>query len=466
MGLGRGHRDQRSRLPRVLAAAAVLVLAVLAGLASLRVGPAPRIAIEPSLPGIGRRTPVVVRAEEPARGLASLKVELIQRDRATTLAERAFRPRPFWAFWGPLTAREELTLEVGKETVPALATGEATLRVTAGRAPTWLRRPPPVVVETTLPVRLSPPSLAVTSIQNNATQGGSGVVVYRLGPTAVKDGVRAGDWWFPGFPLPGGGEGERFCLYGAPYDLADPNAIRLVAEDDVGNAAETRFVERFTARPPTAARIELTTDFMARVVPEILSRTPDLADRGDLLANYLAVNGELRRTNAAELRRLAGESRPEFLWRQPFRQLPNTAVMASFADRRTYLFEDREVDHQDHLGFDLASRRHAPVEAGNRGVVVLADFFGIYGNTVVLDHGYGLASLYAHLSSIEVVAGQTVELGQVLGRTGETGLAGGDHLHFSILVHGLPVSPIEWWDGRWIRDHLAAKLGRAAPFAG
>jgi murein DD-endopeptidase MepM/ murein hydrolase activator NlpD len=286
-----------------------------------------------------------------------------------------------------------------------------------------------------------------------------------VGPTAAKDGVRSGDWWFPGYPLPGGGQGERFCLFGAPYDLADPAGIRVVAEDEVANAAEARFVDRFTRRPPAAARLALSADFMARVVPEILARTPSLADRGDLLANYLAINGELRRANAEALVRLAAQSRPEFLWREPFRQLANTAVMASFADRRTYLFEGREVDRQDHLGFDLASQRRAPVAAANRGVVALADFLGIYGNTVVLDHGYGLATLYAHFSSIDVAVGQTVEQGQVLGRTGETGLAAGDHLHFSVLVHGLPVSPLEWWDGRWLRDHLAAKLGAALPFA-
>jgi murein DD-endopeptidase MepM/ murein hydrolase activator NlpD len=59
-----------------------------------------------------------------------------------------------------------------------------------------------------------------------------------------------------------------------------------------------------------------------------------------------------------------------------------------------------------------------------------------------------------------------VERGQALGHSGETGLAGGDHLHFSFLLQGLPVNPLEWWDARWIRDHLAAKLGPALPFSG
>jgi murein DD-endopeptidase MepM/ murein hydrolase activator NlpD len=81
---------------------------------------------------------------------------------------------------------------------------------------------------------------------------------------------------------------------------------------------------------------------------------------------------------------------------------------------------------------------------------------------VVLDHGCGLMSLYAHMSSIGVEEGQQVSRGDVLGRSGETGRAGGDHLHYSMLVHGVQVDPLEWWDGRWIRDHVAAKLGAEA----
>ena len=96
--------------------------------------------------------------------------------------------------------------------------------------------------------------------------------------------------------------------------------------------------------------------------------------------------------------------------------------------------------------------------------MVQARYFGIYGNCVVIDHGYGLLSLYGHLSSISVEEGQAVERYETIGRSGETGLAGGDHLHFTILLHGLPVNPQEWWDAHWIHDRLKLKLGAALPF--
>ena len=143
--------------------------------------------------------------------------------------------------------------------------------------------------------------------------------------------------------------------------------------------------------------------------------------------------------------------------------MPNAQVMSAFADRRTYEFDGEAVDQQDHLGFDLASVRQAPIPAANTGRVVLARYFGIYGNTVVLDHGYGLMSLYAHLSEIRVGVGDTVDRGQAVGTSGETGLAGGDHLHFTMLLNGLAVNPKEWWDDHWLRDRLGRKLGEALP---
>ena len=203
---------------------------------------------------------------------------------------------------------------------------------------------------------------------------------------------------------------------------------------------------------------------MGRVVPAIMAATPGVEDQGDLLQNYLWINGELRKRNAQTLIELADGSREAFLWNEVFMPMSNAQVMSSFADRRTYRYEGEDVDKQDHLGFDLASVVHAEIEAANSGVIALARYFGIYGNAVVIDHGFGLMSIYGHLSSIAVSEGQTVERGQVVGRSGETGLAGGDHLHFSLLIHGRAVNPVEWWDAAWIRDRFAAKLGDAFAF--
>jgi murein DD-endopeptidase MepM/ murein hydrolase activator NlpD len=119
------------------------------------------------------------------------------------------------------------------------------------------------------------------------------------------------------------------------------------------------------------------------------------------------------------------------------------------------------VDTQVHFGYDLASVKESAVPAANSGTVVFAGPLTIYGNTVILDHGLGLQTLYAHLSRIEVQEGHTVEKGRELGRTGSSGLAIGDHLHYEVLIHGISVTPLEWWDIRWIRDHILKPLREA-----
>ena len=143
---------------------------------------------------------------------------------------------------------------------------------------------------------------------------------------------------------------------------------------------------------------------------------------------------------------------------QVFHAFKNNAVESAFADARTYIYNGKEVDRQTHLGFDLASYAGTPIVSANRGKVLFADELGIYGNCVIIDHGMGVQSLYAHLSSIEVKAGDMVNKEQTLGRSGMTGLAGGDHLHFTMLVNGKMVNPVEWWDPHWIQDRILRKL--------
>lgn len=461
--LNREDRPRRGCLRRLTLPLLALVLLVLA-LAWLGAGEPPTVEVEPEKPAIGRATPVTVHVAEPDRGLSRVEVELIQGERLLPVTVRTWEPRAFWNPWGERTVEDAFTVEVGSETVEGLREGEATLRVTAETAGTWLRRPGPTVVELDVPVMLRPPRLSVLSTQNNVRQGGSGAVVYRLDGAAIRDGVEAGDRFFPGYALPAGAPGERFAPFAAPYDLDDGSQITLLAEDAAGNVGRLSFVDRFTPKPYDTGTIRLTDGFLAEVVPEILANSPELEDQGGLLENYLQINGELRRRNRVRLRELAQRSLPEFLWREAFLQMPNAQVMSPFAVRRTYLYQGEPVDTQFHLGYDLATVRRDVIPAANDGVVILAEYFGIYGNCVILDHGFGLLSLYGHLSSVDVREGDRVTRGQPLGRSGETGLAGGDHLHFGMLLQGLPVDPLEWWDPRWIRDHLESKLGEALPF--
>src|SRR5262249_21202943 len=188
-----------------------------AGMAAWRVGPAPAIQAEPAGGAVGRKKPVTITVTEPVRGLTSVKVELVQGDRVEKLAEKTYVPRSSWSLWGAApTGRDALAVDIGRDAIHGLKAAPVTLRVTAERAPTWLKRPAPAVREIEYQVRLTPPGLGVISTFHFARQGGAEAVVYRAGASSVRDGVQAGDLWFPGFPLPGGGPQDRFALFAVP----------------------------------------------------------------------------------------------------------------------------------------------------------------------------------------------------------------------------------------------------------
>lgn len=455
--------DEKGRSIRTFLLIVVLIVLIVVGLGIYRSGGIPGIRIEPGMAAIGMKTPVNVIVSEPRRGLKHVKVELLQSGNAITLVDKSYQIRRYF-FFGTKTVGDTMTMEVGRAIYPSLTAGSASIRVTADRISPWYWHRDPEVREITLPVRLTPPSLQTVSVQTYVAQGGCEAVVYRVGESSVRDGVRAGSWWFPGYPLPGGGKQDRFAVFAVPYNMTDTN-VKLTAEDAAGNKAEKSFIDKLFAKSFKADVVEVSDAFINKVIAEILPQSPEINDRGNPVENYLAINRELRRKNAETLKASALKSKPEFLWTKPFISIPNGKVMAGFADRRTYRYNGRIIDNQDHLGYDLAVTQHSPIPAANDGIVLFAGFFGIYGNAVLIDHGYGLMSLYGHLSAISVNEGQKVARGDIIGKTGDTGLAAGDHLHFSMVLQGLPVNPVEWWDGHWIQDRIAKKLGASFKFS-
>lgn len=458
--------DSRKKPRRGLRTFGMLLMAVAlvgGGVVLLRVGDAPELTLDVSLAAIGPSTPLKVSARAPKRGLSTLVVQVRQGEESRILYQNSYVPQPSWAFWGPKTDEVSVGVTLKKTDLPAMREPMATIEVIARGAGTPLFSAPTSSIAKTLEVRLRPPRLAVLSENVFVAQGGCEVVVYAVSDTAQRHGVSAGKYFFPGYPLGGSDGKDYFSLFAVPYDMDTASEVKLVAEDDVGNVATTPFIDRFTARPFKSDTIRVTDKFMETVVPRILAKTPELEDRQNLVDNYVAINSELREQNAKTLVALAEKTKSAFYWKESFKQMP-AKVVSAFADRRTYTYQGKNIDQQDHLGFDLASVRKAPVPAANRGKVIFADYLGIYGNTIVIDHGYGLQSLYAHLSSIDVEVDEVVERAKTIGRTGATGLALGDHLHFTLMLQGLPVTPLEWWDEHWIHDRLALKLGDALGF--
>jgi murein DD-endopeptidase MepM/ murein hydrolase activator NlpD len=425
-------------------------------------GAPPHLTIEKPDRFVGQAGALDVVADAPNARFTALTITLEQNGHAY----------PLFTLEGAQTAsvtrvdgnRLRVSRPIGKQSVPELQSGPARVVVTATRPSLLNLRTLTSTATKDFQVRLEPPRIAVLSTKHYVNHGGSEMVVYRATPADIASGVRVGDVEYPGFPLSGEAKVAFFALL---HDQPLNTPIAAFARDEAGNQAKASFVDNVFEKPFKKSRIEIDDKFINRVVPDILEHSPELKmtapaeSTPEMLAAFLRVNGELRRINADQIAALAAKTSPARLWDGPFVQLGNSQVEASFADRRTYIYKGKEVDQQTHLGFDLAVTEHVPVAAANSGIVQNASWLGIYGNCVIIDHGQSVQSLYGHLMSFDVKVGDKVTRGQIIGRSDSTGLAGGDHLHFTMLVGGRMVTPVEWWDPHWIADRVERKLKEA-----
>lgn len=316
------------------------------------------------------------------------------------------------------------------------------------------------VLEIPVEVDLTPPRVQVETGLSYLARAGTGAVSYVLDAAAERDGVEVDGAFFPGFPHPAGDAPagvRRFALFAIPRDAPAEATIRVAAVDRAGNRSARGWQTRVAERTFASVRMELGPRFMQDKVAE-LAQSVGVREASPL-ANFQRINREVREANEARIREVVADTVAEKLWDGAFVQLRNSAVTSRFAEHRSYYLDGEVVSEAIHYGYDLASLSSAPIEAGNTGRVTFAGDLGIYGDTVILDHGFGLASLYAHLSRVDVRVGDRVEKGETLGLTGQTGLAGGDHLHFAILVGGVYADPVEWWDPKWVREKIEPQLG-------
>jgi murein DD-endopeptidase MepM/ murein hydrolase activator NlpD len=453
----------------------VLIVVVIAGGAFVYAGRQPGPSIEIAKPSkyIGQSSPVEIAVTSPAARLSRLQVVFEQNGKQT----------PLFSLTAPADAdvrqesanRVRVTRLVSRETVPDLKSGPARIVVRAAHPVMRGLRTIESSATRDVQVRLERPTIAVLSTKHYVNLGGSEIVVYRATPSDVESGVQVGDLTYPGYPASGAQiEGVhitdptvKVAFFALRFDQDVNTPMFAYARDEAGNAARADFDHLTFPKPFKHSRIDLNDQFLNRVVPAILETTTEVKADGDALQKFLTINGELRKKNAEKIASFAKHSSPDMIWRGVvFHPFTNSAVEAAFADQRTYVYQGKEVDRQVHLGFDLARVVNSPVVAANTGKVLYAAPLGIYGNCIIIDHGMGVQSLYGHLSSIGVQVGQTVEKEQELGKSGMTGLAGGDHLHFTMLVNGQMVNPVEWWDAHWIQDRILRKLKEAGGATG
>jgi murein DD-endopeptidase MepM/ murein hydrolase activator NlpD len=333
--------------------------------------------------------------------------------------------------------------------------GPASLTLTAVDHSLWKNR---TTVTRPVTIDFLPPQIFQLNTQNHINPGGTCVVAYRLSEAALLTGIQVGDLFYPAYPVTLAGKPGYAAYFALPLE-ASPGVpqIRILARDQAGNETLSGIPALIQKRKFRSDKMVLTDSFLGQKMPEFQALVPELRGKTPM-ETFTYVNTVLRADNLKTIQSACMKSEPRPLWQDTFLRMKNAAPMALFGDRRTYLYGGKPVGESLHIGVDLASLVHAPIEAANSGIVRFTGTLGIYGNAVIIDHGMGLSTLYAHMSGIQVKPDQTVKRGEVIGLTGATGLAGGDHLHFGVAVNGRFVDPREWWDPHWIADNVTKKI--------
>ena len=421
----------------------VLALAVVVFLVFLFARSAsPFVEVQSTLATVGQSAPVTVHVRA-AHGLR----------RADAYVEQNGTRYPVWNLSQPTKSADNAwTFNVGTATVPQLKDGKANLIVSAA-SNDFRRKEATVSREFT--VLTHPPLVSVDSDQHYLYLGMADLATMNVSGSYTEAGVRVGDQTYRAWPMPDGKPGffslfayawntpagtvpVAYASYGGPNPVTSPILFQMPKKE----------------QPHYSARdLQIDDRFIQKVVGEL-----DPNGSGDPVERFVRINNDMRKANNKTLSDLRLKTADRFLWTQPFLRQANAQTEAHFADLRSYIYHGKKIDQQVHLGYDLAVTKNVGVQASNDGRVIYAAPLGIYGNCIVVDHGYGLQTIYGHLSQINVHEGDMVRRGEVMGLSGMTGMAGGDHIHFSMQLDGVQIDPKEWWDPHWIKDHIARRV--------
>jgi murein DD-endopeptidase MepM/ murein hydrolase activator NlpD len=406
----------------------------------------PQIRLSPETDVLGL-APVEIIVTDPGAGLKSVTATLSSGGPGQTLAAEQFA-RP--------VGEQKITVALSK--LKGVKEGPTVLQVTA-RDGSWWRwfSGNETVLQKNLVIDVTPPTVELVADDRYVSFGGVGAIVYKPSADTATSGIKIGKHFFPGDPGQIKSNPEhRFVLFAHPYDTPSDARAVIVATDKAGNTREMPLVYELRNVNYRKSTIKITDAFIQSKVAPLVSDAG--ARQGSPKDIFIRVNKDLRKENDDKIGQVTSKSSPKMLWQGAFSQLSNSKVEANFADARSYDYNGEIISNAYHLGFDLSVTRQYPVEAANSATVAFTGDLGIYGNTVILDHGLGLFTLYSHLSSIAVKEGEAVQQRHVLGKTGETGLAAGDHLHYGVYLNGVAILPIEWWDPKWIADNIQPKL--------
>jgi murein DD-endopeptidase MepM/ murein hydrolase activator NlpD len=306
------------------------------------------------------------------------------------------------------------------------------------------------------------PNVYTVANSYKITKGGTGVVIFKADDENLKDVYVRTNYGKQFKAVPFNKKGYYIAFIAWPVNQKNFSA-EIVAEDLAGNVAKNRIKYFLQDKNYRVSKIALSDNFLKNSVYP-LAEEFDYENTKELspIDRFVFINEKIRNNSLSVIQNVTSVvnyNKPFKL--KPFFPLKNGAVVAGYGDFRIYEYNKNQVSQSYHLGLDMASTAEAEIVLSNSGIVAFADENGIYGKMVLIDHGLGIYSLYAHCSELSVSEGDEIINGQVIGRTGKTGFVFGDHLHFGIVVQGIEVRPEEWLDEKWLKENVFDLIGNA-----
>ena len=318
-----------------------------------------------------------------------------------------------------------------------------------------------------LTVDYSRTPVEVLTPQHNAVIGGIEFVFFNLKNTQelALTGVKAGSDLYQGFPAAQLNPAFKqfpnvyFALFPVPLDF-DRETTRLLvfSKTTVGNIATAPFYYLIGPRGFPKRQIRLAAESVAARLDSIRPKSGASASSTDVVQRFKSLHDELLAAEQDELRPIWAAPMRERLWSTPFIHPTNGSIRSSFGEQRRYTIDSIDALSESYPAIDMGSAKSSVVVAANRGKVVYVGNLPYSGTSVILDHGFGLASMYSSLGASSVSVGTIVTAGEPLGVSGVSGFSFSDMVRFQMFLHGKPVTPIEWWDERWQQDHIEAKI--------
>jgi murein DD-endopeptidase MepM/ murein hydrolase activator NlpD len=406
----------------------------------------PQVTLAPDTDVLGR-APVEINVSDAGAGLKAVNATLSAGGTDISLANEQFA-----------TPQHDKKIVLDLTKLAGAKEGPAVLKVSARDASLWnWFAGNETTFQKNLTIDITPPQIELVADDRYVNFGGVGVIVYKVSNDTAKTGIKVGNHFFPGFTgVVKDHPDYHFAYFAHAYDVEPTVRAAIVATDKAGNSREMRLAYELKNVKYKKSTIAVSDHFFQNKVVPLLKDVSK--QQGSVKDVFVAVDKGVRKENEDKITEVTSKATPSILWSGAFAQLSNSKVEANFADARTYTYNGEPIDTAFHLGYDLSVTKHYPIEASNSGTVAFTGDLGLYGNAVIIDHGLGLFTLYGHMSQIDVKVGDTVKKLQIIGRTGETGFAGGDHLHFGIYLDGVAVLPVEWWDAKWIAENITPKL--------